>query len=337
LIKNSIFSFQPSRHTKLEKADILELTVKHLQSIQNQQLSMAINIKPTIVEKFKTGFSDCADEVVRYVNRMEDVDSGIKQRLSNHLNNCIDNLQSFGGMFQGLGAGTDAAGLGAIYNRFFNETLKMAQSPANITPPAQAPIAPLIIQDNNNNNNRIQMNGVQLIPSRLPSGEFALVVPNTNQNSPYFTGDPTANPINSVFDLSMPRASAFNVILKGNRSGPVSPPLSPVSTSEANKTQQTPVLQIHINPQGVGDTYPTPPNENLLVVAGQSQYPQISSSTLDIKMDPSLNLNESGVGESLKRRSTGFDEEEFNIKKRMKVEPVEQRKEENSESMWRPW
>lgn len=294
-------------------------------------------MKPTIVEKFKTGFFDCAEEVLRYVNRMEDIDSGIKQRLTHHLDNCINNLQSFGGLFDGLGS-VDAAGLGAIYNRFFNETLKMAQhstEPMNIPPTVQAPVTtPIIVQDNNNNNNRIQMNGVQLIQSRLPSGEFVLVVPNSNQNATYFTGE---SPVSSVFDLSIPRVSAFNVILKENRSTPVSPPLSPVSTSnEANNTQATPLLQIHINPQNIGDTYPTPPNENLLMKAatGQSQYPQISSSTMDpIKMDP----NDSGLGESFKRRSFENDGEEFQIKKRMKVEPTEQRKEESGDSMWRPW
>jgi len=50
------------------------MTVKHLQSVQRQQLNMAIQSDPTVVHKFKTGFVECAEEVNRYVSQMEGVD-----------------------------------------------------------------------------------------------------------------------------------------------------------------------------------------------------------------------------------------------------------------------
>lgn len=80
------------RDIKLEKADILELTVKHLQRVQRQQLPLMSQAKSVVLEKFRTGFGDCAEEVVRYINRLEGVDPGMKSRLRNHLNSCMNNL-----------------------------------------------------------------------------------------------------------------------------------------------------------------------------------------------------------------------------------------------------
>ncbi|XP_034477829.1 protein deadpan [Drosophila innubila] len=163
----------PARHTKLEKADILEMTVKHLQSVQRQQLNMAIQSDPTVVHKFKTGFVECAEEVNRYVSQMEGVDLGVRQRLSAHLNNCANSLEQIGSMSN------------------FNNGYR-GQLPPSIFPGSAAPLFPPLPQDLNNNSNTggnnnntrestpaIQMGGLQLIPSRLPSGEFALIMPNS--------------------------------------------------------------------------------------------------------------------------------------------------------------
>ncbi|EDW31594.1 GL10878 [Drosophila persimilis] len=162
----------PARHTKLEKADILEMTVKHLQSVQRQQLNMAIQTDPGVVQKFKTGFVECAEEVNRYVSQL-DVDTGVRQRLNAHLNNCANSLEQIGSMsnFSSGYRGQMAAGL----------------FPAAVggVAAAAAPLFPSLPQDLNNNSRTettppsIQMGGLQLIPSRLPSGEFALIMPNT--------------------------------------------------------------------------------------------------------------------------------------------------------------
>jgi hairy-and-enhancer-of-split protein len=53
----------PARHSKLEKADILELTVRHLQNIQRNQLAIAMASDPTVLFRFKNGFAECATEV----------------------------------------------------------------------------------------------------------------------------------------------------------------------------------------------------------------------------------------------------------------------------------
>ncbi|XP_017461885.1 PREDICTED: transcription factor HES-1-like, partial [Rhagoletis zephyria] len=52
----------PSRHSKLEKADILEMTVRHLQKLQRQQVAASIVNDGAVLNKYRAGFSECATE-----------------------------------------------------------------------------------------------------------------------------------------------------------------------------------------------------------------------------------------------------------------------------------
>lgn len=92
LLTTLILYFQTSRHSKLEKADILELAVKHLQKLQRQQLALAIAADPAVLHRFKSGFGDCAVEVRRYLSRLASVPTGLRHRLGNHLNTCISGM-----------------------------------------------------------------------------------------------------------------------------------------------------------------------------------------------------------------------------------------------------
>lgn len=84
----------PSRHSKLEKADILEMTVRYLQNMQRQQMAAAISTDPTVLGKFRAGFNECAGEVSRYVERIEGTDLGMRQRLVSHLSHCVSSLNA---------------------------------------------------------------------------------------------------------------------------------------------------------------------------------------------------------------------------------------------------
>ncbi|KAK2706466.1 hypothetical protein QYM36_016492 [Artemia franciscana] len=82
----------PARHSKLEKADILEMTVKHLQTVHRHQVALNIAANPTIVSKYRAGFNECANEVSRFLGRSDDVDIMMKQRLLGHLAACLAGL-----------------------------------------------------------------------------------------------------------------------------------------------------------------------------------------------------------------------------------------------------
>lgn len=75
-----------TKHSKLEKADILELTVRHFQRHRS------LDVKG--VNQYKAGYGDCVREVQRYLETpdaqtMTIVDVGVRQRLLRHLDNCV--------------------------------------------------------------------------------------------------------------------------------------------------------------------------------------------------------------------------------------------------------
>ncbi|OAD59758.1 Protein deadpan [Eufriesea mexicana] len=203
----------PTRHSKLEKADILEMTVKHLQAVQRQQLSTAVATDPAVLTKFRTGFSECATEVSRYVSHLENVDPVVKQRLVSHLNNCVSNLQQMAPFYSHY--------VPYMPERLYPEVKVGFQSDFQNG------------DENNNGSARIQIpNGVQLIPSRLPTGELALLVPQSaaiSANFPFFPPAPEA-----VSKIG--QSSAFTSVHR-----PQSPLLSPsTSTSSCGEESHQP-------------------------------------------------------------------------------------------------
>uniref|UniRef100_A0A669Q6A6 Hes family bHLH transcription factor 1 n=1 Tax=Phasianus colchicus TaxID=9054 RepID=A0A669Q6A6_PHACC len=81
-----------SRHSKLEKADILEMTVKHLRSLQRAQMTAALSTDPTVLGKYRAGFSECMNEVTRFLSTCEGVNTEVRTRLLGHLASCAGPL-----------------------------------------------------------------------------------------------------------------------------------------------------------------------------------------------------------------------------------------------------
>lgn len=78
-----------SQFSKLEKADILELTVKHLRALQRQQAAGAMTSDPNVVSKYRAGFNECAKEVMRYMGSVREVHDEVKERVLGHLAGCL--------------------------------------------------------------------------------------------------------------------------------------------------------------------------------------------------------------------------------------------------------
>lgn len=181
------------------------MTVKHLQTVQRQQLSTAVSTDPAVLTKFRTGFSECAGEVSRYVSHLENVDSSVKQRLVTHLNSCVNNLQQMAPFYSHF--------VPYMPERLFPEVKVGFQNDFHSG------------DENNNASARIQIpSGVQLIPSRLPSGELALLVPQSAGISANFPFFPPAGESTSRVGSS----SAFTAVHRAH-----SPLLSP-STSTSS-------------------------------------------------------------------------------------------------------
>lgn len=149
----------PARHSKLEKADILEMTVKYLENLQRQQSALSQASDPNIINKFKAGFSECANEV----NRFPGLETQTKRRLLQHLSNCLSGVKSE------------------------IPQLQPAMQQVNILPsPPSSPEQDHSMRQtsiNSINSNGYFLtngagNGVQLIPTKLSNGNIAFVVPN---------------------------------------------------------------------------------------------------------------------------------------------------------------
>ena len=70
---------------RLDKADILELTVSHLTTLQHQHRSVTL---ATTVEGYKKGFKDCARETFNYLSSTQDLDSKYLRQLNSYLQTC---------------------------------------------------------------------------------------------------------------------------------------------------------------------------------------------------------------------------------------------------------
>jgi hairy-and-enhancer-of-split protein len=79
--------------TKLEKADVLELTVRHLQKLKRQN-ALGLTPQATYAGRFRAGYSHCAQEVSNYMTVQKDVNIEVTTRLFSHLGNCITALES---------------------------------------------------------------------------------------------------------------------------------------------------------------------------------------------------------------------------------------------------
>ncbi|CAH1154127.1 unnamed protein product [Phaedon cochleariae] len=236
----------PSRHSKLEKADILEMAVKHLQNVQRQQLALAMATDPSVIRKFKSGFDECASEIDRYIGQVEGSDGAMKQRVSSHLQKCIGGIEQVAQFnFPGF---NNLPLLSSSSNRIFTTP----QEPAN--------------PGDKNNSPRIQIpQGIQLIPSRLPSGELALLVPNSS-NMPYFPANIAASVQQrpSAFATVMPQPTSTDQLIPK----PLSPPMSPI--------RQEDIRIRNPSPHGFRPVIPS----NKRAFSDDHQVPQISSSTV---------------------------------------------------------
>ncbi|EDV39694.1 uncharacterized protein Dana_GF24345 [Drosophila ananassae] len=158
----------PARHSKLEKADILEKTVKHLQELQRQQAAMQQAADPKIVNKFKAGFADCVNEVSRFPG----IEPAQRRRLLQHLSNCINGVKA------------------ELHHQQRQQQQQSIHAQMLPSPPSspeqdsqqqhqqqQQQAGYLFGQIQQTAGGYFLPNGMQVIPTKLPNGSIALVLP----------------------------------------------------------------------------------------------------------------------------------------------------------------
>lgn len=81
--------------SKLEKADILELTVRHLHNLRRQR-ALGLTPESAYADRFRAGFTHCAAEVTNYltVHAGTAVDPAASAKLLQHLGTCIHKIDT---------------------------------------------------------------------------------------------------------------------------------------------------------------------------------------------------------------------------------------------------
>ena len=77
--------------TKLEKADVLELTLKHLQKLKRQQM---LKTNPAIdMDRYRAGYTACASEIGRVMSSVPGVNINFGTQLMSHLGERVSSLK----------------------------------------------------------------------------------------------------------------------------------------------------------------------------------------------------------------------------------------------------
>ncbi|XP_033642402.1 transcription factor HES-1-like [Asterias rubens] len=205
-----------SRHSKLEKADILEMTVKYLRNMQRQHMSAAMTNDPNLLNRYRLGYSECISEVSRFLNNgSETPNVEVQTNLIGHLANCCSpqgtpakqqqqqpqQAQSPPQQQQVTYAQSQTApqnvpaAIAAAVTQSAQQQPKLQQNPAQLqvaVPPAScAQTLPTVAvsapyQPNNfqggfkveSNNIARVISGIPIgVPGTLPSGEITVVLP----------------------------------------------------------------------------------------------------------------------------------------------------------------
>lgn len=82
-----IMDRDPAQTAKLEKADILELTVDYLKHKSAEQ-KFALHSEPTFINYFQGGWNDCLKSVAEFFHIVNNTDPNLKIRLLQHLQQC---------------------------------------------------------------------------------------------------------------------------------------------------------------------------------------------------------------------------------------------------------
>ena len=88
-----VYALKTEGDAKLEKADILELTVRHMEKLKAQN-ALGLTPQATYAGKFRAGYSRCAQEVINFVSECPREQSSVHDRLVSHLSQCVHALES---------------------------------------------------------------------------------------------------------------------------------------------------------------------------------------------------------------------------------------------------
>ncbi|XP_053690390.1 protein hairy [Sabethes cyaneus] len=208
----------PARHSKLEKADILEMTVNYFRNLQRQQNVVSQATDPNVMNKFKSGYNECIQEVSRFA----DMEPMTRRRLLAHLSNCINGVKTH-------------------FPKPRQPSVQVHILPSPPSSPEQDHLAqphPAQINAVQTGNGVFFTNqigsSVQLVPTKLPNGSLAFVLPQAIPAAtapvPMLVPIPSRTASTGSAASSHSSASAYDRVPREHATSPYSP-LSPANSS----------------------------------------------------------------------------------------------------------
>lgn len=232
----------PARHSKLEKADILEMTVKHLESLQRQQVALASATDPNVLNKFRAGFTECASEVGRFPG----LEASVKRRLMAHLATCL-------GAADGAGAGPQAGGQQSLQSAQTTTT----QLQVHILPQVDASSTIQVQQSNGIVYMNANGTALQLVPTRLPNGNIALVAAGA-KSSAAAASAASSSPVSSPASSPAPLSPMPTLIPIPQRTASTASASSSTSSASSTSTSAASPVAFEAPPAGFREQSQSP-------------------------------------------------------------------------------
>lgn len=180
------------------------MTVKYLQNhqlnLQRQQAAMSQATDASIAAKFKAGFSECANEVGRFP-----MEPQVKRRLLQHLGSCLNTERQ----------------------ESHQQHVQVHILPSPPSSPEQDSMSHVQSTSNGYYLTNGTGSGVQLIPTKLPNGNIAFVLP----QSPAATQIPMLVPIPSRTASTSSATSSHYERMREQSTSPYNAPPSPANSS----------------------------------------------------------------------------------------------------------
>ncbi|XP_013779901.1 protein hairy-like [Limulus polyphemus] len=264
LLLEAIKSENP-RHSKLEKADILEMTVRHLEELHRQQRTATLVNDPQLKNKFLVGFEECVREVELFMKKQDGILEDTRRCLLQHLTKQIKDLKSTENeeyqpsshllhshkpVIQHCNASCCELTESCCH------TKKMPDS----TVTSKDHDALLSCNSHNYDNCTVDITEFRLVPKRLANGDLALVLPQKIANGV------------SGLDRSSCTASAFQLIHRDAESSSLPQEIS--STNPSLTDSHSPVFAAthkHFNSESSSEASDMSSDESV----GRPREPQL--------------------------------------------------------------
>ncbi|XP_025905447.1 hairy/enhancer-of-split related with YRPW motif protein 1 isoform X2 [Nothoprocta perdicaria] len=132
-------AFEKQGSAKLEKAEILQMTVDHLKMLHTAGGKGYFDAHALAMDYRSLGFRECLAEVARYLSIIEGLDAAdpLRVRLVSHLNNYASQREAAGGAHAALGHLPWGAALGP-HAPLSHPLLLPPSGPGGAAPPAEA-------------------------------------------------------------------------------------------------------------------------------------------------------------------------------------------------------